>query len=222
MNRRIWLLASSAILLCLFVFPAISLADTVVFSNLGPGNSYIGPCTCGWGVGAGWYGSVAVPFTPSTNVELSQIFVALTTANTGTLELVDDNAGTPGTTILDSWNISTLPPWQGPSTIQPTQTFTADPGVDLTGGAQYWIVAQTNNSFIWLPNNLGQWQVNGQFPVCSNGCTNEFNTQYAPAFEVTGVAEPSSLVLLFIGFAMLPLFPWLARIQAHNCGASRC
>lgn len=179
---------------------------TVIFSNLGPGNSYIGPCTCGWGVGSGWYGSVAVPFTPSTNVELSQILVALTIPGNGTLELLNDNAGQPGTTVLESWNISTLPPWQGPSTIQPTQTFTANPGVNLTAGTQYWILAETNNSFIWLPNNLGQWQVNGQFPVCSNGCNNEFNTQYAPAFEVTATPEPSSLLLLGMGLPGLALF----------------
>ena len=191
MQKPCWLIGLALGMLCL---PAASQlrADPVVFSNLGAGESYIGVCTCGWGVGNSWYGSVAVPFTPSVSGDLSQILVALANfgTNNGTLELVDNNAGAPTGSVLESWAVAGLPSLNSASTIQPSQTFTSTAPVFLSSGTQYWILAETPSEFIWMPNVLGEYQVDGQFPVCSNGCTNEFNTQYAPAFEVTVTPEP--------------------------------
>ncbi|MGH9513051.1 MAG: choice-of-anchor R domain-containing protein [Terriglobales bacterium] len=212
-RHRLFASISAIFLFLLLISPQISRADDVGFSNLGSNDSYIGSCTCGWGIGNGWYGSMAVPFTTSSGGDLSQILIALTSygGTSATTELVNDNSGVPGTTVLESWSLTGLPGWNSTGTIQPSQTLIASPGVELSGGTQYWLeVLPDSGNFIWMPNNLGQWQVNGQFPSCSNGCSNEYDTQYAPAFEVT-TPEPSEVPMAVLGFAAVLYVGWRRR-----------
>jgi hypothetical protein len=139
------------LLTCWLTLPVASRADSVVFSNFGPNGRFdafvglVAPFGAAYST-TGVPGDVGVPFTPSSDADLSQIILALGWENgsppdSTTVELVNSNNGVPGTSVLESWPATALP-FDGPL-VGPT-TFTSSPGVFLAAGTQYWIVAQTD------------------------------------------------------------------------------
>jgi hypothetical protein len=214
MNSRRSFAYGGALCLGLLIFLLVPLgarADSVIFSNFGKGLGF-NP-TEGW-VGPSGPDDFAVSFTPSSDVDLSQIFLAILwesayPPNSTTVELVNSTNGAPGTTVLESWSGLAVPS----QSFSPPVTLTSGPGVFLSDGTQYWIVVEAEGSDFWFENNSGQtetfdfgsgtsWSVidpSAGYPV---GTT-------TPAYKVTGTApvpEPATMSLLVFGLLGLAAF----------------
>jgi hypothetical protein len=196
--------------------PTAMRADEVIASNLGPGGSY----SLLGGVAVDLLQDVAVPFAVKggSNVSLTQIDIALTFIRSGfpattdaTVELLNDSlSGTPGTTVLGSWNLSNLPGFTV-SSIQPSQTISGITGITLDAGGTYWLAAfGTRIDIIDAWDSASSNQSLGSAALSHNGGGTWFAVNGGNlAFDVLGtrVPEPSSLLLLgswlltFVGFA---------------------
>ena len=180
----------------------------IIYSNFGPSNAYDGSNS--WGVyGSGnflgvGYSETAARFTPSDNVTLTQIDIALWAAvpDSIVLTLNSDSGGLPGGTLA-TWNLSGLP---GSGSCCIVQTVTPASPITLNSGTQYWIVAAPGD-----PEFLGAWNANSlgiqdPFAQDTGGGFSPSLEQNTPAFDVLGdvvrgsegtdVPEPATLTLL--------------------------
>lgn len=176
----------------------------VVFSDLGPGNTY--NCCLNWGIGIPPFDTIsAMSFTPSSSFDLNQIDLGLTwlgNTNSVIVSLKSDSAGLPGATI-ESWTVSSLP---SPGSDHALVTVAPVSPVGLVGGQQYWIAAAPGASdtlAIWNWNVIG---ATGSYAQSLLGGAFIGNNGTLGAFDVLGtpVAEPSSiwvLCMLFFGLA---------------------
>jgi MYXO-CTERM domain-containing protein len=209
-NRNIFVRLTFAAV-CLALSVACLDAGTVIYSNLGPGNSYLADSA--WDVtgpssGDGFQ-SMAAPFTPSSNYSLAQIDAALVSfggPNTITLSLNADSGGAPGA-VIESWVINGLP--ASGASGSPVQTVTPVSTVLLNAGTQYWVVALATGvaNDGWDESNLG---AGGQEAVQSSTAGGWLVESYGqpPAFDVQGnlpsqlpsqTPEPATWVLAAAG-----------------------
>jgi hypothetical protein len=242
-DRFVLLGGAVGLAFCFLAFPAKSHADTIIYSNLGTSNSYDG--------GTAWNvlpppPSVAVPFTPSVAMDLSQILIALTVGGDNNcniygacpiVTLNSNSGGLPGA-VIESWTLSPLPDFGSVFTIQPNQTLTSTPGVLLSGGSEYWIVATGGRTLegiteqdVWNFNNTGDggtmatnylnsgWVSGSASALCGTTTI----TCVRAAFEVTGttatsgVPEPSTWLLL--GISLASVAAW--RQMKRSCDPSQ-
>lgn len=106
--------------------------DTTGAYVSGPGSSH----------GQQW---VALPFTPKSNAEVTEIEVAVghyTGTNGATISLNADKSGLPGKAV-HTWNLTNLPTF---GTCCKLDVVKDAPGLKVKKGTQYWIVASTNKS----------------------------------------------------------------------------
>lgn len=180
-----------------FLYPS---GNTLIYSNFTSGMSY---CSGAAGTCGGWTVSgststpgtvdTAVSFVPSQNIYLSQVHIALTwTAgtNSAVVTLNNDNGGLPGSTVYETWNLTGLPLYGTTSTIQSSQTLTSAPGILLTAGTTYWIVATPGASDtydVWNQDSPGIAVAFAQF---LHGAWTANSGIYPPALEVTGTTTP--------------------------------
>ena len=104
------------------------------FDVLGPGCSPPGPIFA------------AMPFTPKSNSHASQVRVPVLWAggtNQVNLSIYDDAGGVPGKLLAGPVTVTNLPNWATCCTL-PSASFSP---VSLTGGSQYWIVADSDTDF---------------------------------------------------------------------------
>lgn len=212
-RRLSWLVASTLVLL---ITAPVAKSDTVIYSDYGAGmttSTSVGWCIsgsttpfCGPAVPR-W---VASPFTPSANFALTQIDIALG-YNAGTrgatVELVNSQAGLPGTTVLESWTTSGVP------TLVPTPdlNLVSTGGVTLQSGTQYWIVAMgtagdTLDFWFDEPTGLLQGSVSSLNDGASwfalsgtNGVRNALTAFDVLGTPTTPTPEPGSLTFLTVG-----------------------
>jgi hypothetical protein len=191
---------------------ASSVAD-IVFSSLGPGNTYaVGGTHLLSRFGAGFL-ETAVPFTPFATRPLRQIDVAINHIN-GTNSVMLSVAGSGpcasgGGTCSDGKPLENLTltdlPGRDNTVIQPSQTVESTTHPELFKGTECWLVASQLSSdpsvfaySFWRNNNIGEGG-----PVATNsgsGFSSIFqDAPHFPAFAVLGVPEPATLGLMVLG-----------------------
>jgi len=209
--------------LCFLPSPSPAFGDDVIFSNLGPGNSF--DTSTAWAIAgptsvfAMLLGdhpeSVGKSFTPSANFDLTQVLLPLeSTAGTNGVDVFLENShsGLPGT-ILESWSVTGL------SSTPKLEDLSASSLQPLSGGMTYWIVVAPlapDTSAGWMFNDTGD---SSEFAFNEGSGWNVFNGGGggSPALEVTGTAVPEPSTLLLIGAGLLAFAP-LTRLclsQAH-------
>jgi len=195
---------SAVILLGLVAsFPIASKADSIIFSDFGPGHSYnseAGLTIAGTQSMPGFV-EWGEPFTPNARFDLTEIEMALgwvAGVNEVTVSLDTNNGGAPGR-ALASWSFVGLP--QVGTTNSIVQTMAFAHGIVLQPGQTYWLVTAPfagNTQAVWNLNATG---------VTGLGAVNFGNvwlTTQVPsgAFEVLGksvVPEPNIWFLFVTG-----------------------
>jgi hypothetical protein len=223
LRTLIWLLAG--MLPGLLGLPRCASADVVLFSDLGAGNSYdnsqssfvFGPTTAAEQIPGLPARSqfLAVSFETGPGYDLSQILIALgnvggtngalVTLNQGLNCLLESTCKPDPNGVIESWNVAGLP-GSSQSTISAAQTLTSTPGLHLSAGT-YWVVVAplaSDSDDRWFydlgplsglnTNTLGAFSQDGQ--LWTTGVTNTGIEITGTPTTVSAVPEPSSLSLL--------------------------
>lgn len=187
-------------------FVATAQAATT-YSNLGPSESF--SSTNGFTVGYPFNESqsgqsVAFSFTATTSGVLNSANLALSRlggSNQSVLGLYSDSSSSPGS-LLDS-TFAIVP--DSPSLV----TFSFTSGVFITSGVTYWLglhpASATPTDIAWWWNYLesgltsDEWQSNTPEKVLLDQGWERVNSgMIAPAFSVSVVPEPSTLILCLV------------------------
>jgi len=166
----------------------------VVYSNLGPGNSF--DITSAWGA----LGNLAFPFVATGSGDLASVEAAIV-ASEGpgaaviTISVYTDDAGALGTR-LDSSTLATTGTLLNPTLLD----FAFSETARLTSGHTYWLDAFSGTFWGWQFNNTGvntTVYYNGNYVTCSpaKDCP-------VGAFRVKA-PEPGTLSLVALALAGL-------------------
>jgi hypothetical protein len=186
-------------------------ADMIIYSDLGPGDSYNGGSFGGWALGDPPNSCVtATGFTAGASVDLSTIEVAAgmllgpngapTGVNQLTISLDADSGGTPGA-VLESFTISDAMPIFGSFSSDHLVTATSVLHPLLTAGTQYWVVLSVPDDGMsnaaWNMNSIGD---SGPIVQYFHGVEVTDITAFSGAMRISGraVPEPSSIVIISI------------------------
>lgn len=189
-------------------------ADTIVFSNLGPGGAYLNQGTELRSL-EGSSQVVAAEFSPTGNFRLTGLEVALANSgstdqpNSFTLSLEGQNSsGLPDGLPFAIFTLNNLP--TKVTTIQPSQTLMTTAPVRLLSGENLWLVANAASGGVgrWNENSVGKF--GGWAVDTGNGFVLQTSTDpgsNTPAFAVLGtpltgamgVPEPATLGLMVLG-----------------------
>lgn len=201
----------SVVVLALCLIPAQLAGQTILYNNLGSGNTSSGSSyTDGIGPGVVFVGTRV---TATAGGALSTVLTFFNTsfATTVTMGLYTDSGGQPGT-LLESWSTPTVSQ-DAPGLI----TLTSVVHPVLAAGTAYWFVINPPNASRvggWFQNNQG---VNGgmSYGSSANSLSNTLNPSgptpaiqlNAPAGPVpTPTPLPPSIFLTLIGLACVGLY----------------
>ncbi|HLO99345.1 MAG TPA: PEP-CTERM sorting domain-containing protein [Fimbriimonas sp.] len=184
---------------------------TVLFTTLGPGQSYtqnVGRAISGvdnsvtsshseWG----WQ------FQPVESGSLSVIKVGahwLSGANEARVKLMSNEAGDVIGTELGQWTFGGMVPFNSIGTVITIDTSASN--LSLTQGTSYWLVMEPSSLdtyAAWMDSSF-DLNLNGRMAVSSDGTSYGYvnNMRYS-AFAIESVPEPGSLLVLAIGGAHL-------------------
>ena len=183
-------------------FSGLGYADTV-FSDFGSHDTFqtgIGYTISGPTSPIGDTITSAMEFTSTGNFTLSQIDAAIgyvTGVNSDMFTLTTDSGGLPGS-VLESWMVTGLPAFGG--SYAPV-TLMSIPGVMLSAGQSYWLVAAAGDSSNWSAWNENSIGETGNVDQFFSGGWHQFNGTQS-AFDVIGATsspEPASAALIGIG-----------------------
>jgi PEP-CTERM motif len=178
-------------------------ADAVIFSNLGPGNSYGSTGRSLGDPGDGDYVTLGNAFTVgATSMNLSEIEVAaglMRGTNQLTIDLDADSGGSPGA-VIESFTIKNAMPGFGTVSMNNLVTATSVLHPLLTAGTQYWVVLSVpDDGLTWAAWNLNSTGDTGPVVISHDGVMGDPQTITRGAMEILGqssVPEPSTLVML--------------------------
>jgi hypothetical protein len=192
-----------AICTALVLLSAVPARASVIFSNLGPGNSLASP-----GIGIGFitftstFNYAGIAFTPTgQNYTLDSLELPLrliSGPSVADVFLTTDSGGLPGS-ILESFHVTGV--LTDAATVLVTIDSTNHPL--LNAGTQYWIVAAGGPSTFasWSQNELGETGPNVSGPTLGSlVADSNANVREALLVSGTAVPEPGS-VFLFSAFA---------------------
>jgi len=183
---------------------AVAAADSIIFSNLGPGDTYdpgVEYAVSGPLSQAEEATAIGQPFVPIADFRFDSVEVALNwllDTNAATVSLRSDLGGQPGS-VLESFQFANLPHASSSNTDLALGDSLQHPV--LHAGSQYWIVATADgDAFMgWALNDTGQFGTT--IRINDDGWTARPDLASA-AFRVRGsqvetvVPEPTSLLLL--------------------------
>ena len=215
MMKQARMFAAALSLVCMTAIPAWG--GTVIFSDLGPSDSYMPNTSYALGSPISTDDYVAASaFTVggSLSFTLSTIEVAANLVS-GTNQLfisIDaDSSGLPGAT-LESFTINNELPQVGTYSSGNLLLATSVIHPLLTAGSQYWVVLSAPDT-TWAGWNFNSTGVTGPLYQSNNGVPVNSGTLTLGAMRITGnvVPEPSSLVL-----------SCMAALSLLGCGLARC
>lgn len=197
----------------LLISAGLSYGDTIIVSNLGATVNGTGTI-----YSSGPPQSYAQEFlTGGSSVLLSSIVVPLGDATgtfTASAELVADNSGLPGSTILTSFTIPAIP------TTTPTDlTFTPTSSVTLNANTDYWFVLSASGSgdYKWDYTNTLSTSFPNYAVSNNSGATWSIGVPPGPflleATAASVVPEPSSLVLSAMGLLVFGVVVCARRLR---------
>ena len=185
---------------------AASAQAEVVFSNLGPGDSFNtnGNLVVGAASGLGdLFGDIdrGDEFVPTGSGAISTIEIALgrfTGANEFSLTLYDDASGTPGSVL---WSSGAILGQMLPSALEaPPISVDVGGAASVTAGSRYWLIADVgeDTEATWKWNEAITFD-NLQARSVDGGPFEILTGQVRGAFRVTTIPSPAGLAIAGMG-----------------------
>jgi PEP-CTERM motif len=198
-----------ALLLTVAIGCAARLDAAVIYSNLGPNDSFsTSPGTYPiWNLTSGGFIERAAAFTVpgSQNVQFGSAdlgFHLQTGTSSANVKLAADASGNVPGTIIESINISLPPPSANPTIV----TATSNTNPTLIAGNTYWIIASVN-----FPGTMATWGPNTTNTPGGNATRTNFQNgqwfaqpsfgQGAMRISSLEVPEPATCALVAFGLA---------------------
>jgi hypothetical protein len=158
--------------------------------------------------------SAAMPFTPNSNYDLTQIIIALGNVDTPGADVIvsinaDSGGGSPGN-VLELWTVTPANWAYAYNPYAPEVLNSTGPTIVLLAGQQYWVTASCGDcDSAWNLNSTGVTGTVGVYPAYGNGWNTE-GPDTTGAFEVSGdpvgAPEPGTMTLLGLGLGALGIF----------------